>query len=77
MLTGALKPAGRAVFTVESHDYPTPYRLNETGRYSHSLSGVQDSVRQAGLELVSATTHVLRTETGSPVQGYLVTVHKP
>jgi predicted TPR repeat methyltransferase len=78
---GALRPAGRLVFTVESGDLDdeTPcagYRLNASGRYCHRDGYLRDRLAASGLAIASIAGATLRQEGGSPVAGYVVTARK-
>lgn len=75
----ALRPSGHLVFTVERTDpdaAPTGYRLNVSGRYSHSPSYVETAVRAAGLMPLSVDEVVLRKEGGEDVAGLLVVAQR-
>lgn len=69
----ALRGDGLLVFTLEAHDETGPdYRLQEHGRYSHRRSYLESMLQQAGFVPVELRTVVLRTEGGTPVEGWLV-----
>ncbi len=71
----ALKPCGLLVFTLEkAKDQGTEeeYRINPHGRYSHSRSYVVAALEGAGFEPLSVEMAVLRMESGSPVDGFVV-----
>lgn len=75
----ALRPGGHLVFTVERIDpdaAPPGYRLNVSGRYSHSPSYVETAVRAAGLTPLSVDEVVLRKEGGDDVAGLLVVAQR-
>lgn len=78
-VSGALKKAGRFIFSVESAEQNLPggFRLNTSGRYSHSREYVCDTLDAAGLSLVQIDQAVLRTESAQPVQGLIVDAVKP
>jgi predicted TPR repeat methyltransferase len=68
-----MRPGGLLLLTVERlDDDDTDFRLNKTGRYSHSASYLRRVCNSAGLLLQSITGHVLRFEDGTPVRGLLV-----
>jgi predicted TPR repeat methyltransferase len=72
--SGALRPDGMLVFTVEhavGGDAGTDHRLELHGRYSHSSAYVEKTLASAGLlpEIVPAE---LRMESGVPVAGLVV-----
>lgn len=70
----ALRAGGWLVFSVEALDTEAlPYRLNYTGRYTHSRGYLEQRLRAAGLEPVDITRAVLRLETLRPVHGWVVT----
>ena len=74
-----LKSGGYLVFTVERHDhddYPTDYRLQHHGRYSHVNSYLERAVSAASLSVLSLAPVVLRMERGKPVNGTLVVARK-
>jgi predicted TPR repeat methyltransferase len=74
-LAAALRPGGRAVFTVEraeAHDAPRGFRLNANGRYSHSDAYLRQVLASAGLSLTLLRTTELRLEAGKPVLGCVV-----
>jgi predicted TPR repeat methyltransferase len=68
--SGALRPGGRLVFTVEELD-EDGYVLSVNGRYRHSRGYVETTLADAGLaaEIVPAE---LRMEAGEPVAGLVV-----
>ena len=68
---GALAPGGCFVFTVESHEEPVPARLRPHGRYSHHRDHVEAALAAAGFEAAELQAVVLRSEAGTPVQGWL------
>ena len=76
----ALRPSGYAVFSLEQaldDIAPTGYRLNASGRYSHSAQHVRHAVAQAGLHLRTLVTETVRTNAGKPVAGLIVVVQRP
>ena len=60
------------VFTVEALKDGVLYRLNPSGRYSHSEAYIRSVLQNAGFQVVSLTNDSLRTETGKPVEGLVV-----
>jgi predicted TPR repeat methyltransferase len=71
----ALKPGGWLAFTVERLDdngESPDFYLNPHGRYSHGRDYVEQVLKDAGLELRSLTTEVLRLEQNRPVEGWVV-----
>ena len=70
----ALRPGGWLAFTVEqAEDEATPagFRLNRSGRYSHTAQYVQQLLAGAGLTLAAFNLVTLRMEQGQPVAGLL------
>lgn len=61
-----LRPGGLFAFTVESQDAGT-YKLMPTGRYVHSETYLRTLAIEVGLEVVSISQDVLRTERGKDV----------
>ena len=47
------------------------YRLNETGRYSHSKDYIELLSRKFGFEVRNCQAETIRTQSGNPVAGYL------
>jgi predicted TPR repeat methyltransferase len=75
----ALRPDGLIVFTVEEtvgDAGADGYRINPHGRYSHSRGYVHGALRGAGFTVLSIEPAVLRTESGAPVAGLVVTGRK-
>jgi predicted TPR repeat methyltransferase len=71
---GALRPAGRLIFTVEElagTGHEAGYSLSANGRYRHAREYVERVLAQAGLEpeIVQAE---LRLKAGEPVAGLVV-----
>jgi len=56
---------------------PAGYRLNPSGRYSHSPPYVDAALRRAGLAPSLAEAAVLRKEGGEDVPGLLVAAQRP
>jgi predicted TPR repeat methyltransferase len=73
----SMKPGGILVFTLEdAGDKGPDSRLNSHGRYAHSRSYVEGTIRAAGLDIDSFTSVVLRNEGKQPVEGHLVVAKK-
>lgn len=72
--TNALKAAGRFIFSVEllEHNNSRGYRINTSGRYSHTRNYICEKLAHAGMTLVSIDEVVLREESASPVAGLIV-----
>ena len=76
----ALRPAGRLAFTVEqatTETAPDGFRLNRSGRYSHTADYVQQMLAGAGLSLATLTPVRLRMEHDQPVIGWLALAQRP
>lgn len=75
----ALTPGGYLIFTLERYDeaVSSGYHLEPHGRYSHTLSYVEETIRNAGLALEAVHECDLRLEKKEPVKGYLVVAGKP
>jgi predicted TPR repeat methyltransferase len=70
---GALRPGGLLAFTVERADGGVEhYRLDPSGRYSHTEACVRAASDAAGLKTPGIETVVLRQEAGRDVTGLLV-----
>ena len=70
----ALRPGGCLVFSAErvpEEEPGPPVRLNPTGRYSHAESYLGEALVRSGFIIRSITSHVLRTEYGLPVPGFV------
>lgn len=67
----ALRPEGQFVFTVEEHNGPEAYVLQDTCRYAHSAPALQDLLDQAGFNC-RMTRAVLRMDRDAPVWGLVV-----
>jgi predicted TPR repeat methyltransferase len=75
----ALRMRGLFIFSIEnSHERAqiSDCRLNYNGRYSHTKSYIEYSLRRNGLTPISIAPHALRMEMGCPVDGLLVTAIK-
>ncbi|HET9316466.1 MAG TPA: hypothetical protein VFQ51_12805, partial [Vicinamibacteria bacterium] len=72
--SGALRPRGRLIFTVEQcgEDVGAGYRLEPHGRYAHTEAYVRAALAVAGLEARSIAADALRNEVGRPVAGLVV-----
>lgn len=77
--SGALRPAGSLIFTVERAEEaaaPEGHRINPHGRYSHTKGYVERVLRTAGFAAIHIRDDVLRHEGGAPVNGLVVTARK-
>lgn len=75
----ALRSDGLLIFTVEAllgEETGVGYRLNPHGRYSHGRGYVREVLSTAGFTALSIEPSVLRTEGGSPVDGFVVTARR-
>ena len=74
----ALRGAGVLVFTLEHlAEAPNPgYRLEQTGRFSHSREWVAAQLRAAGFGGVEVEERVVRRERNDDVRGLLVTARR-
>ena len=73
----SLKPGGILAFTLEDagDEGPDP-RLNSHGRYAHNRSYVKAAIDEAGLDIHSVISVILRNEGKQPVSGHLVVAKK-
>lgn len=73
-----LAAGGRFVFTTErlASDAEATH-LGRTGRFSHSQGHLLAAAAGAGLEVVSLDQEVLRFDSNTPVQGFLVVLGRP
>ena len=72
-----LLPAGDFYFSCEAAPEEGPdLVLQDSGRYAHKRSHVQQLCKQAGFESVQIEDMVIRQEAGQPVQGFLVMARK-
>jgi predicted TPR repeat methyltransferase len=62
-----LRPGGLVVVVVETHDGADTYRLNHTGRFSHSREYLQQTLRTAGFSVDLLRQDVMRQEENLPV----------
>ena len=73
----ALKPGGWLIFTVEqAAERFDAYRLNPSGRYSHSEDYVRAHLADAHFTAIEIERAVLRRETGSEVSGLVVAARR-
>lgn len=71
--SGALRPGGRVIFTVERNvASEAPYHIYVHGRFGHSEAFVREALAQAGLTVELLDPVDLRMESGDPVRGFLV-----
>ena len=72
-----LAPGGLFALTLERHEGPEPMVLRPSLRYAHNEEATRAACREAGFEIVSLETAVLRHDRGEPVLGLLVVLKKP
>lgn len=71
---GALRDGGPFLFTVEENQADAqPHRLQVHGRYCHTEDHVRQACAAAGFASVTVERGVLRSESGLPVHGLVVT----
>lgn len=69
---------GQLIFSCETaSESGSDLVLQSSGRYAHKRSHVEALCRAAGFDDVAVEETTLRTEGGAPVQGFVVTAHKP
>ena len=71
-----LRPGGWLIFTVEQGT-ASPYKLTDSGRYSHSEDHVRAVADDAGLFVLSLKDGFLRQEYGEAVTGLITLMEKP
>ena len=71
---GALKQGGVLAFTLEAAPVGSgePFRLNQSGRYSHSADYARECLEAAGLTPLLFEGGVLRKEAGIDVLGHII-----
>ncbi len=78
-LSGALKPGGRLIASVEHLPDPAgpDYRVDPTGRYAHTPAYLRRSAESAGLSYIKEEPVILRQELGKDVHGLIFHVRRP
>lgn len=71
-----LRPGGYLVFTVEKGTQ-APFKLMDSGRYSHTEQHIREVATAAGLTVVSVAEGFLRKEYGEPVTGLIAALRRP
>jgi predicted TPR repeat methyltransferase len=66
-----LAPGGMLAFTLERGEQ-YPFRLTDTGRYTHTAQHVREVAQQAGLQVTRLEEAYLRMEYGAEVIGLFV-----
>ena len=69
----ALAATGSLVFTLEKYEGEQGFKLNYHGSYAHTPHYVSDCLSNAGFDIRTLKTVILRKEAGEPVVGILVT----
>lgn len=78
--SAAMRPGGLLIFTVERaapEEAKHGYRIDASGRYIHTADYLRDGLQKVGLRGVEIETVHLRMEHGEPVEGFLVSAHRP
>ncbi|MCZ6834571.1 MAG: tetratricopeptide repeat protein [Planctomycetota bacterium] len=76
----SLRPGGRMVFTTElldDMDEQATYRLNPTGRFSHTEAYISRALEACGFEVVDRRVGFLRLEGHAGVNGLIVVARCP
>ncbi|WP_051330623.1 tetratricopeptide repeat protein [Niveispirillum irakense] len=68
---GSLHKGGLIIGTVEATSGEVPYRLGPSGRYAHQPAYIQQTLTEAGFQILEITPCVLRHESGQPVEGVI------
>jgi len=68
----ALRNGGRLAFSVEEHGGAEGFVLRSSGRYAHSLAGIEALARSHGFTVNEITPSILRQESGEDMRGLLV-----
>ena len=72
-----LRPGGALTFSIETDGQPGPsYRLQPTGRYSHSPSYIEALAEANGLAVAAASATGIRLENGQEQPGFLFLLRK-
>lgn len=72
----ALRPDGLFLFSVETHQDATDYRLNQAARYSHSSDYIHELARRRGFEILACNPSAYREEAGQPIESLIVALRK-
>lgn len=67
---------GALAFTIEKGPDGDTFRLNNTGRYTHSVPYILSLAKEEGYEVLAQEDVVLRTESDKPVQGCIFILKK-
>jgi predicted TPR repeat methyltransferase len=71
-----LNPGGWMLVSVEKGDL-YPFRLSDSGRYSHTQRHIEEIARDTGLEVLDIDEGFLRSEYSKPVIALMVLMRKP
>jgi predicted TPR repeat methyltransferase len=71
-----LAPGGGLALTVERGDV-APFRLADSGRFTHHPDHIRAAAREAGLTVTRLDEAVLRQEYGEPVVGLVAALRRP
>lgn len=74
-----LRPGGVFAFSTETNDSQDgqAYKLNDTGRYTHSTSYIRSLSLSSCFEVCSSQAVVLRMNGGEPVRGHVYVLRQP
>ena len=71
-----LRPGGWLLISVERGD-AYPFRLTDSGRYSHTQQHIEEAAKEAGLKILNVEEGFLRNEYSKPVIATMVLMQKP
>ncbi|GAB5377181.1 MAG: tetratricopeptide repeat protein [Acuticoccus sp.] len=74
---GALVAGGHFIATFEADREGNDVALAHTGRYTHGRDYLVRTFAEAGFTEIACTPEVLRLETGTPVDGWILTARRP
>ena len=75
-VTDTLKEDGVFAFSIELLESKEEYKLNNTGRFSHSLNYIENLAANNKLEIIQKVPIVIRKELGKDVSGYIFVLLK-
>ena len=73
----ALRPGGRLAFSIEDADDKRPYILRSSGRFAHSLRGIEAIARDNGFAIEWMREIAVRRDGDSEIAGHLIIARKP
>ena len=76
-VAAVLNPGGLFIASAERLDGDEDWRLGHSGRYTHSLAGLENALRLAGFLSIHLEPANLRQENGQPVPGWLLSAVRP